>query len=293
MTMTTDELMAQVRRLQITTRHAVTEVFAGEYSSAFKGRGMEFAEVREYTPGDDIRSIDWNVTARAGHPYVKRFTEERELTVMLAVDLSASGRFGSIDRLKQQLAAEVSAVLAFAAIRKNDRVGLLIFTDRVELYIPPKKGSRHTLRLVRELLAFEARHPATDLTAATDHLARLLKRRSVVFVVSDFLMDWYEDPLRLMSRRHDVIAIEVSDPRELELPAAGLVEFEDAETGRRMVIDASSPRVRRRYAAIAADRRGRLVDVTRRAGLDLVQVSTGKPYIQDLMQFFRKREHRR
>ncbi len=301
--MTSEELMRRVRELEITTRHAVTEVLAGEYSSAFKGRGMEFAEVREYQPGDDVRAIDWNVTARAGRPFVKRFTEERELTVMLLVDLSGSGRFGSVDRLKQELATEVCALLAFAAIRKNDRVGLLIFTDRVELYIPPKKGSRHTLRLIRELLAFRARGIGTDLRCATDHLARVLKRRAVVFVVSDFLMEDYEEPMRRLrhaSRGHDAVAIRVSDPRERALAQGwgpGLIEIEDAETeegsGARRLVDTSSGRVRRLFEANARRREGRFESAMQRLGVDTVGVSTGKAYIHDLAVFFRERNRRR
>jgi uncharacterized protein (DUF58 family) len=290
---TTEELMREVKRLEITTRHAVTEVFAGEYSSAFKGRGMEFAEVREYQPGDDIRAIDWNVTARAGRPFIKRFTEERELTVVLAIDLSGSERFGSVERLKRQVAVETAALLAFAGLRKNDRVALLIFTDHVELYLPPRKGARHTLRLVRELLAFEPRRRHTSIRAAADHLAHVLKRRSVVFVISDFLAADFEEPMRLLGRRHDLIALRVFDPREEELPPAGLVEFEDAETGERMVIDAASRRVRRRLTALAHERRRRLQDALRRARADLVELSTAAPYAHELAMFFRARERRR
>ena len=208
------ELARQVRLLEIATRHIVTDVFAGDYSSAFKGRGIEFADVREYQPGDDVRTIDWNVTARAGRPFIKRFSEERELTVMLAVDLSGSGGFGTGVRSKRELACEVAALLAFAAVRKGDRVGLLIFTDRVEMYVPPKKGARHTLRLIRELLAFEPTHLGTRLTAAADHLCRLLPRRSLVFVISDFLSDDLTPAMRKLAPRHDLVALDVGDPRD-------------------------------------------------------------------------------
>jgi len=291
--MTQEEIMREVKRLQIAARHTVTEVFSGEYSSAFKGRGMEFAEVREYQPGDDVRAIDWNVTARTGRPFIKRFTEERELTIMLAVDLSASGAFGSTDRLKRQLAAEICAVLAFAAVRNNDRIGLVAFTDRIELSIPPKKGQKHTLRIVRELLAFEPTGKGTGIKAAADHLLHVLNRRSIVFVVSDFLADNVDDTLRVLGSRHDATAIHIVDPRETELPRAGLVELEDAETGRRVVVDTSSRRVRTEYAALMKRRMDAARDALRRSGLDVVRVSTAGQYIHELVMFFRARERRR
>jgi uncharacterized protein (DUF58 family) len=291
--MTEQDIMREVKRLQIVARHTVTEVFAGEYSSAFKGRGMEFAEVREYQPGDDVRAIDWNVTARTGRAFIKRFTEERELTIVLAVDLSASGAFGSTDRLKRQLAAEISAVLAFAAVRKNDRIGLLAFTDRVELYVPPKKGTKHTLRIVRELLALVPVGKGTDLRGAADHLLRVLPRRSIVFVVSDFLYPDVDGALRVLASRHDATAIHVNDPRELEMPRAGLVELEDAETGARVMIDTSSRRVRGQYGAAMRRRLDNARDALRRSGLDVVRVSTAGEYIHELVMFFRARERRR
>lgn len=322
-----EELMQKVRQLQIYTSRAVNEDFAGEYSSAFKGRGMEFAEVREYQPGDDVRTIDWNVTARTGTPYVKSFVEERELTVMLAVDLSASGRFGSIDRMKNETAAELCAILAFTAIRNNDKVGLLIFTDDIELFIPPKKGARHVLRLMRELLNFEPRRSGTDIAGALQHLSRVLKRRAVVFVVSDFLVDplatktsngntetgrngsrfavprnlaaidspisEIETPLRLLARRHDVIAVSIADPREYTLPAVGLIELEDAETGQRMTIDTSSRPLRRRFENHVRRMNDRLRLDLRRIGVDHVNVATHKPYLQTLVELFRRRERGR
>ncbi len=291
--MTPAELAKQVRLLEIRTRHAVTEVFAGEYSSAFKGRGIEFAEVREYEPGDDVRTIDWNVTARTGKPFVKRFTEERELTVLLAVDLSASGDFGTQVRSTRRLAVEAAAVLAFAAARKGDRVGLVIFTDRVELYIPSKKGARHALRLIRELLAFEPTHPRTDLGAATEHIARVMRRRAVVFVVSDFLFEATGDALGAIAARHDVIAVRVGDPRDRELAPAGMLEVLDPETGLRAIIDSSSRRVREAYAAAAADRDEALTMTLRRAGVDDVELSTDREYVHDLVELFHRREKRR
>ncbi|MCA9309974.1 MAG: DUF58 domain-containing protein [Phycisphaerales bacterium] len=297
------ELMTKVRQLQILTARTVNEVFSGEYSSAFRGRGMEFDEVREYQPGDDIRTIDWNVTARSGVPHVKRYVEERELTIMLAVDLSSSGHFGSVERIKNALAAELCAVLAFAATRNNDKVGLLIFTDRIELFIPPKKGTRHVLRIIREVLGFEmdpGRRRGTDITGALEHLSHVLRRHAVIFLISDFLVDdigrersGLETALRLTNRRHDLVAIRVEDPREQELPRVGMIELEDAESGRRRILDTSSRRVRREYAARAIRLRDEYTRLMRRCGCDHVLVRTGEPYLHTLIQLFRRREHRR
>jgi uncharacterized protein (DUF58 family) len=291
--MISEDILRQVRRLQIYTGRAVNEVFAGEYESTFKGRGMEFDAVREYVPGDDVRAIDWNVTARTGAPHVKQFVEERELTVVLAVDLSASGRFGSVGQMKNQLAAELCAVLAFAAAKNNDKVGLLVFTDRIERYIPPKKGSRHVLRVIREILHFEPRAGRTDIPAALDYLAKVLKKRAVVFLVSDFLAAGYETSLRLLNRRHDVIAVSVGDPCERALPDVGLVELEDAETGRTLVVDTRSARLRDEYGRRAARDDAKLDDALRKAGVDRIPVSTGTSYVQSLVRFFRTREKRR
>ncbi len=319
--MLTEDLMKKVRQIEIATGRAVNEVFAGEYSSAFKGQGMEFAEVRLYQPGDDVRTIDWNVTARTGEPHVKRFVEERELTVMLAVDLSPSGRFGSMVRLKNELAAELCAVLAFAATRSNDKAGLLLFTDRVERFIPPAKGTRHVLRIVRELLDFEppsgGGRRGTDVPAALEHLRQTLKKRAVIFVVSDFLIEGaasglrpdaarltepgtfnlaaskFETNLKLLARRHDVICCSIDDPRERSLPRAGLVELEDAETGERFVLDTSSPSVRRKYEAMALRRRENLRMQFRRMGIDHIEAATDRPYVQALIDLFRRREGRR
>lgn len=297
------ELMSKVRQLQLLTARMVNEVFSGEYSSAFRGRGMEFDEVREYQPGDDIRTIDWNVTARSSVPHVKRYVEERELTIMLTVDLSSSGHFGSIERIKNELAAELCALLAFAATRNNDKVGLLIFTDQIELFIPPKKGTKHVLRLIREVLGFEmdpARRRGTDITGALEHLSRVLRRHAVIFIISDFLIpdvqeqrSSLETALRLMNRRHDVVAIDVGDPREGDLPRVGMIELEDAETGRRTVVDTSSRRVRRAFSEQARRRRDELTRLMRRCGCDLVHVRTGEPYLQTLIELFRRREKRR
>ena len=291
--MLTDEIMRQVRLLEVRTRRSVTETFAGEYRSAFRGRGMEFDEVREYQPGDDVRSIDWNVTARAGKPYIKRFVEERELTVMLAVDLSGSGRFGSVARTKNELAAELCAVLAFAATGASDKVGAMIFTDEVELFIPPAKGRRHALRIVRDVLAFEPRRRGTDIAASAQHLSRALKKRAVIFMLSDFLDEGYDTALALLKRKHDLVAIRTEDPLELELPPVGLVEFEDAESGRLVVVDTLSKRARKDYKAAGLRRRGDAETGLRRLGLDQALVRTGEPYIHTLVELFRRREQRR
>ncbi len=309
--MIAQELMRKVRALEIRTRRSVSEVFAGEYSSAFRGRGMEFSEVREYQPGDDVRSIDWNVTARMGGPYVKRFVEERELTIVLAVDLSGSGRFGSVQRRKNETAAELCAVLAFAAMQKNDKVGLVIFTDRVEMTIPPRKGLKHALRLIRELLNFEPEREhgervGTDIAVAARTLDQALKRRAVIFFVSDFitpsiipgdrepLPDDVQTAMRLLARRHDVIAAIVADPREQELPKAGMIEFEDAESGRRRIVDTTSAAVRARFRAIMRKRIERTREQLRRSGIDSFQAITrDESYIHSLVELFRRRERRR
>ena len=286
------ELAKKIRLIQIHTSKAVNDVLAGEYHSVFKGRGMEFDEVREYAPGDDIRTIDWNVTARTGHPYVKRFVEERELTVLFVVDLSASGSFGTREQLKNEVAAELCALLAFSAIKNNDKVGLLVFTDQVELYIPPKKGVSHVLRVIRDLLNAQPRRSRTDITQALDFLGRVTHRRAVVFLVSDFQAAGYQKRLRIAARRHDLIAVSLSDPREATLPAAGLIELEDAETGESVVVDSSNPAVRRSYEALTRARCDHLAASLRSMGVDQIPVVTGEDYVLDLLKFFRLRERR-
>jgi len=286
------EVLQKVQRLEIQMKHLVNDIFSGEYHSVFKGRGMEFAEVREYIPGDDIRSIDWNVTARLGAPFVKKYVEERELTVLLAVDLSASGVFGSGSQLKRDLATEVCSILAFSAIKNNDKVGCVLFTDDVELFIPPQKGRQHVLRVIRELLYFEPEGRGTDLGAALQFLGRVLKRKSVVFLVSDFLDPGFETPLSVIARRHDLVPILVTDAREEEIPDVDLVELVDAESGESAVVDTGSAAVRERFA-----RRARRVRVWRerifkRHALDAIELSTDKPYVLPLMSFFRKRARR-
>lgn len=286
------ELIKKIRQIQIYTSRAVNASFAGQYESVFKGRGMQFEDVREYMPGDDIRAIDWNVTARAGKPYIKRFVEEREMTVIFAVDLSASGRFGTLDKTKNQLAAEFCAVLAFAAAKNNDKVGLLIFTDQIELFIPPKKGSSHILRLIRELLYFQTPKKQTNIPLALDYIARVVRKRAVVFVVSDFIQADFKKSLSLLNRRHDCVGVCVSDPAELALPKAGIIEFTDAETGEIITIDTSNSGFRRQYESTSAERLGQLKKLLRSINVDCIGISTGKPYINDLIQFFHQR-HRR
>ncbi len=285
-----EELMAEVRRLQIVSRSIVSEVFAGEYESAFKGRGLEFAEVREYQPGDDTRLIDWNVTARTGVPHLKENIEERELTVMLAVDLSASGSFGSTGRRKNQLAAELCAVLGFVASNSNDKVGLLVFTDEVELFIAPKKGSRHVLRVVREVLSFEPARRGTDLAIPSDFLGCMLKKRAVVFFVSDFLDQGDVGALRTLAARHDVVALRISDPHEVNLPRVGMLELCDAETNRRRLLDTDSGAARRRLRLESVQLEARLEDTFRRRGIDYVSITAGDPYAGKLAELFRRRE---
>lgn len=291
--MLTDELMREVRRLQLRTKRRVEGLFAGEYHSAFKGRGIEFAEVREYEPGDDVRAIDWNVTARSGKTFIKRFHEERELTVMLVVDLSRSGSFGSSGREKSKVAVEVAAVLALTASMNNDRVGLMIFAEEVELFLPPRKGRTHVLRLLRELLNFEPKGNGTDVSAALERMGQVLHRRALAFVISDFESRPFERVLKVVSRQHEMVAVQVSDPREGDLPNVGLMEISDAETGERMVVDTSSGRTRREYAKLAAEREQERRRLFARARVDRVGVSTDRPFVHDLERYFRMREHRR
>ena len=291
--MTPREIIKKVRQIEIRTRHLVNDVFAGEYHSVFKGRGMEFQEVREYEPGDDIRAIDWNVTARMGHPFIKKFSEERELTVMLLVDISGSNQFGSGAQLKQDLAAELAAVLAFAAIRNNDRVGLVLFSDEVEHYLPPKKGSSHVLRVVRDVLGFRAKRTGTALAPALDFLNHTTTRKTVAFLISDFITrEDLKTALRVSATRHDLVAVVTADPRERVWPAAGLVEWRDPETGATQVCDTSDPRVRaaltRQFDQQRADLKQRLA----RTGLDVVEVWAGEPYDRALVRFFKARERR-
>jgi uncharacterized protein (DUF58 family) len=286
------EVIRQIRRLQLKARRAVEDLLGGEYHSVFKGTGIAFEEVREYQPGDDIRAIDWNVTARIGHPFVKRFIEERELTVMLLVDCSGSHQFGTRVQQKREVAAELAAVLAFSAISNNDKVGLVAFTDRVERFVPPRKGTRHVLRLIRDVLFFQPQRRGTSLREALDYLNRVMHRRVIVFLLSDFLDRGYERSLKRTGRRHDLVAVRIADPREEELPAVGLLELEDAETGERLLLDTNSRKVREAYAKAARARHEALQELTRSARVDLVDVSTDGSHLDSLIRFFRLRERR-
>lgn len=288
----TRELLRKVRRIQVRVDRFVNDVVVGEYRSVFKGRGMEFDEVREYTPGDDIRSIDWNVTARTGWAHVKRYVEEREMTAILLVDLSLSGRFGSAQQLKIDLATEISAVLAFSAIKNNDKIGLLIFTDHVEKFIPAKKGKPHVLRVIRELLSFEPTAGGTNVAGALEFLNKVLKRKAVVFLVSDFIDTQFERDLALTKSRHDLIPVRVSDPRESTLPDVGLIELEDAETGERVIVDTTRRKVRDLFAQSGRQEQDMLTNLLRSLRADALEVSTGRPYMNDVMNFFRRRERR-
>jgi uncharacterized protein (DUF58 family) len=290
--MISPELAKKIRYIQIYTSKAVNDLLAGEYHSVFKGQGMEFEEVREYQIGDEVRSIDWNVTARMGEPYVKRFREERELTVLFAVDLSASGEFGSTDKLKNEVAAEICALLAFSAIKNNDKVGLIVFTDTVELFVPPAKGTSHVLRLIRDLLGFKPRQARTDITAAVEFLGKVAQKKAVVFLVSDFLETGFERALRTIGKRHDLIAVSIADPVELKMPNVGLVELEDAETGELIQIDTGSAAFRKNYEGIGAERTGQLKDLFRGMDIDQIEILTGRDYVRDLVRFFRTRERR-
>lgn len=286
------EVMAHIQRIQIRTNRMVNEALAGQYESVFKGQGMEFKEVREYVPGDDIRSIDWNVTARTGHPHVKVMAEERELTVMLMVDMSGSGRFGSVNRFKNELAAELCAVLAFSAIKNNDKVGLMIFTDEVELFVPPSKGRKHVLRVIREVLYFTPRRTGTDIPQALHYLNGVVKRRAVVFLISDFMATGYEAALRIANKKHDVIATAIVDPREETLPDVGWVAVRDAETGRETLIDSHDPALREAYAAAGKKRTDERNEIFRRNRIDAMQVRTDGSYVNELHRFFLMRERR-
>jgi len=286
------EVLRAIRRIEIRTRRLVNKGVGGEYHSVFKGRGMEFSEVREYLPGDDVRTIDWNVTSRTGQLHVKKFIEERELTVLLAVDVSRSGDFGSLARTKLETAAEVAAVLAFSAVRNNDRVGLLLFTDEVEVHVPPNKGSEHVLRVVREVLCHEPKGHGTDIALALRSVTKSLKKRAIVFLLSDFIAPDFEFALRVAARKHDVVPIRVVDPREETLPATGLVEVKDAETGQRLLLDANSRRVREAWKSGHEAQRQHLDSMFRRLGLDSLEVRTDKPYDAPIMRFFKARERR-
>ena len=291
--MDTRDLLARVRKIEIRTRRIVDELTGGAYHSVFKGKGMEFDEVREYQPGDDVRTIDWNVTARMGHPYIKKFVEERELTVFILVDVSGSGDFGSAAQRKRELAAELAAVLAFNAIRNNDQVGLLLFSDRDELHLTARKGRGHVLRLIRELLVHERESPRTDIAAAVETMMRVNRRKAVIFIISDFLDEGYSSAITIANKRHDIIAMRILDPRERAILPAGYLNIEDAETGEQLTIATGKAAKRDAFAEFANRELDSVVDTLRRAKVDLIDIVNGEDYVQPLMAFFRARERRR
>ncbi len=290
--METQELLKKVRKIEIKTRGLSSHIFSGEYHSAFKGRGMAFSEVREYMPGDDIRAIDWNVTARFNHPFVKVFEEERELTVILIVDVSASGEFGTHKQFKKDLITELCAVLSFSAIQNNDKTGIIFFTDKIEKFIPPKKGKSHILRIIRELIEFKPENKKTNISEALRYTANVIKKRSIAFLISDFMDKGYEDTLKLAGKKHDLVALHVYDDREAELPEAGIVRLKHAETGDLIEVDTTDPEVRNAYRAMWLKRDKELKDVFARSGVDYTKIRTDQSYVQPLMQLFKKRERR-
>jgi uncharacterized protein (DUF58 family) len=286
------EIIKKIEKIHIHTNYLVNDVFAGEYESAFKGRGMEFEEVREYAPGDEIRSIDWNVTARMGRPFVKEFKEERELTVMLLIDVSSSGLFGTVKEFKNEVAAELGAILAFAAIKNNDKVGLIIFTDTVEKFIPPQKGRNHVWRVIREVIGHQPQERNTDIKMALDFLNRVLNRRAVCFLISDFISEGYEKNLRITNKKHDLIAVSVADPRERELPSIGFIELEDAETGETILVDTSDRSIRDGFKTLSEESTRARNELFRSMGVDYIDIRTDKPLIDPIMKFFLLRERR-
>ena len=287
--METNELLKRVRKIEIKTRGLSRHIFAGEYHSAFKGRGMAFSEVREYQYGDDFRSVDWNVTARFNHPYIKVFEEERELTVMLLLDVSGSGEFGTQSRYKSTMITEIAALLSFSAIQNNDKVGVILFTDRIEKFIPPKKGRQHILKIIRELIDFKPTSRLTNLTIPLRYLANVIKKRSIAFLISDFMDDNFEDALKIVSKKHDMVGLRIFDIRETELPDIGLMKIKDAETGQFTWIDTGSLHVRISYKDIYKKKQADLNDLLVRAGVDYVSIAAHEDYVKPLMRLFKKR----
>ncbi|MCF6147856.1 MAG: DUF58 domain-containing protein [Candidatus Kuenenia sp.] len=292
--MISTDILKQIRQIQIHTSRLVNEALVGEYHSIFKGVGMEFEEVREYQPGDEIRTIDWNVTARMGRPFVKRFVEERELTVMLLVDVSASGNFGSVKYLKNKIAIEICSLLAFSAIKNNDKVGMIIFTDKIEKFIPPKKGAKHVFKVIRELLCAKPSGKGTDITAALDYLNKITSRHTITFIVSDFIAEEndFAPSLRTANKKHDVIAVNIIDPREQELPNVGFIELKDAESGERILIDTSDSTSRKKYRIMAHQQKEARSQLFRSIGVDEVVINTQKNYVEPIIRFFRIRGKR-
>jgi uncharacterized protein (DUF58 family) len=291
--LSTSALLKKVRKIEIKTKGLSNHIFAGEYHTAFKGKGMAFSEVREYQPGDDIRSIDWNVTARYNSPFVKVFEEEREMTVMLLIDVSASGNFGTQEQFKRELATELSAILAFSAINNNDKVGVIFFTDKVEQFIPPKKGKSHILRIIREVLAFEPTGKGTDIAGALEYFSAVIKKRSICFILSDFMSKEFDRPLKIASKKHDLVALRIHDLREDTLPNVGLVPMQDAETEKMLFVDTSSKKVRDNFAKNRARTNEKLRKLFPASGVDLIDITTGTDYVKPLINFFKTRGKRR
>ena len=283
------ELLKRVRKIEIKTRGLSKNIFAGEYHTAFKGRGMAFSEVREYQYGDDIRNIDWNVTARFSHPFVKIYEEERELTVILLVDVSGSRNFGTRTQLKKNMITEISAVLAFSAIQNNDKIGMIMFSDQVEKFIPPKKGRQHILRIIRELIDYKPSHPGTNITEGLRYFTNAIKKRSTAFLISDFIDNDYEEALRIANKRHDLIALNIYDERETMLPIAGMLRLKDAETGKMLWVDTGSRRIREKYLDWWREQNGRFRDLMLRTGIDAVSIRTDEDYVKPLMNLFKRR----
>lgn len=290
--MLTKDILKQVRQIEIKTRGLVNEVFSGEYHSVFKGRGMEFSEVREYQFGDDIRNIDWNVTARYGHPFVKIFEEERELTVMLLVDMSGSLHFGSFEKTKQRIAAELSAILAFSALKNNDKVGLILFTDQIEKFVSPRKGRSHVLRIIREVLSFQPEGNKTDLKGALEYFNHTIKKKSITFLISDFIDEGYEKIIKIIGKKHDFVSIILQDPREREIPKAGLIKIQDSETGSIRYLDSSSKIVQDYFNQKIKSNDEKIKDLFMRSRIDSIKIDTSKSYIKPLVDFFKVREKR-
>ncbi len=286
------EVLKQIRKIHITTRRMVTDVFAGQYHSVFKGRGMEFDEVRQYYPGDDVRTIDWNVTARTGTPHVKKFIEERELTVMVLIDLSASSYFGTVNKIKRELAAEICSLLTFSAIENNDRVGFIAFTDRIEKFVPPRKGLRHGLRIIREALYYKPAGRKTNITNALEYLNRICRKKAVVFIISDFYDDAYQKALSIVNKRHDITVITITDPHEISLPSIGIISLTDPESGKNFLIDTSNPSIRKELYNSAVKTIEERKRIFNRTGIDSVDIRTDISYTKTLLAFFKMRERR-
>jgi len=291
--MSTSALLKKVRKIEIKTKGLSNHIFAGEYQTAFKGKGMAFSEVREYQPGDDVRSIDWNVTARYNAPFVKVFEEEREMTVMLLIDVSASGNFGTQEQFKRELATELSAILAFSAIKNNDKVGVIFFTDKVEQFIPPKKGKSHILRIIREVLAFQPTGKGTNIAGALEYFNSVIKKRSICFILSDFMSKEFDRPLKIASKKHDLVALRIHDTREDSLPNVGLVPMQDAETEKIIFVDTSSKKVRDNFAKNKLQATEKLRKLFPASGVDLIDITTGTDYVKPLINFFKTRGSRR